>query len=652
MIKLSLLMFFFSLNTFAAPYVAKVIYLRGKSTCLSPGEKKARKIKSSDKFVEDDSILTYDKSILKIRFFDKSVTTLGSRSKLVIKKSNPDKGSILGLLKGKIRSSMKTDKKKRLFIKTRSAAIGVRGTDFQTIYNHKIFATSLITFNGQVAMAKIRQKRGTHQQRKKISSSNPNSNVDTITIKLAATNEFDEFSEFDKLLDQEKAVKVNPGRFSTTVASLERATVPVKISPTQYKLLKENKNLKESKKSEEIIKEKIETEQIIEEPPETVLADEPPPEGFFNEKTQEFAPRAGGYLDPETGIYVPPEKTAKFDKLNKVYIPSEKMGGITSKTGNYAAPEGLELNAKNGFIVDKKLPTTEKSELLAMQTNLNKHIKTSIETDTTKKETVDVVVAKIKTPMRGKRYRIGSVHASVGLIPLTEKLNYKNKQNAQEFEFDSETSPDILINVNWRISKTWGTGVEIQGGSIEYNDYRDKYNEYNSPHQQENDRSKFFLYGLYFHTPSLYLKAGPGTMKRSYAKIDQYTVTATGTDLLVSSAYFEDMESPFFQIKFGAVFYDKQSLNITGELGSAVIFGKKQLHLEVGTGLELNANINALWRFSRKWSLSGLLHIAHEQRKATSVWYSGPDNSGYATRTEYETKRNNLGIGLTINCDI
>ena len=65
---------------------------------------------------------------------------------------------IITLLKGKIRSKVKKTKahsKNKFFVKTQNAALGVRGTDFQTIYNPENNVTNLLTFKGKVAMINV-----------------------------------------------------------------------------------------------------------------------------------------------------------------------------------------------------------------------------------------------------------------------------------------------------------------------------------------------------------------------------------------------------------------------------------------------------------------------------------------------------------------
>src|SRR3989339_1655325 len=149
-------MLFSCLSAFAKQDVAKVIFIKGLATELKPGQSKATPIVQNQALQEDSSVLTHEKSVLKIHFFDGSQTTLGPNSKFIIKKSDPSKGSILGLLKGTIRTQLNKSDNKKLFIQTRTAALGVRGTDFQAIYNPEIYITSLVTYSGRVAMAKVK----------------------------------------------------------------------------------------------------------------------------------------------------------------------------------------------------------------------------------------------------------------------------------------------------------------------------------------------------------------------------------------------------------------------------------------------------------------------------------------------------------------
>ena len=79
-----------------------------------------------------------------------------------IKEFPKSDAGIIQLMKGQIRSkvtkdymNMKDKNKSKLFIKTKTAAMGVRGTDFQVNYNPINEATSLVTFEGNVVMAQL-----------------------------------------------------------------------------------------------------------------------------------------------------------------------------------------------------------------------------------------------------------------------------------------------------------------------------------------------------------------------------------------------------------------------------------------------------------------------------------------------------------------
>ncbi len=148
----------FSLMVQAKEY-GKVVMMKGKATILYPGEREAKELKENDKIPQDSSILTYDKSFVKIIFPDGSTLNLGSKSKMVVQQfKTKDDPSITVLMKGVIRAKVQKDynllrKNKEVFlIRTVSASLGVRGTEFQisTSDNHEF--ASVVTFEGSVAV--------------------------------------------------------------------------------------------------------------------------------------------------------------------------------------------------------------------------------------------------------------------------------------------------------------------------------------------------------------------------------------------------------------------------------------------------------------------------------------------------------------------
>ena len=100
--------------------------------------------------------------------------------------------------------------KSKLYIKTKSAAMGVRGTDFQVNFDRKSSATTLVTFQGAVAMARIAE---------------------------AANKAFDR-NALESTLRSKDAVLVQRGQFAGTAPS-KAATTPQKVPDTTLQTLKD-----------------------------------------------------------------------------------------------------------------------------------------------------------------------------------------------------------------------------------------------------------------------------------------------------------------------------------------------------------------------------------------------------------------------------
>jgi len=370
----SILLFLLPTFVFAVEkgaYIAEVVRIRGEATQLSPGAKMARAVEIGDKFIEDTSIVTGAKSFLKIKFIDNSEMNVGPESKIVIAEMKKESPGVISLLKGRIRTEVQKDatsNTNKLFIKTRTAAMGVRGTDFQTIYNPDNKMTSLLTYRGEVAMARVDEK--TYQKLEEAPEKTIERNDVTkdVEVKEVPAKKLDEATELNKILKSNTTVLVPPGQNSFASDALKKASLPVKISPVQLEVLYKNKEFAE--KSRDNINAVSEAEKPI----NTTLkvADQKAPaEGLFNEKTGDFAPKAGGYIDIATGLYIAPEADAKLDKEKGVYV-SKKVGDIDADTGQYVAPKGLILDAKKGFVLASE--ADKKPELLALKEDLNKTI--------------------------------------------------------------------------------------------------------------------------------------------------------------------------------------------------------------------------------------------------------------------------------------
>lgn len=363
-----------SLNIYAATGapIATVIKLRGTVTKLLPGALEASAVVVDDKFPEDTSIVTGPKSFIKIKFVDNSELNMGPESKIVISEMGMESPGIISLLKGRIRTEVQKSivpdeqSKNKFYIRTRTAAMGVRGTDFQTIYNPDNRMTSLLTYKGAVAMAKIDES--THKRFEEGTTEVVREDKDHAPkIKVIPGKAIPEKDLMVKVLDNANTVVVPPGQNSFASNALKKSSLPVKISPVQLNALYKNREFDEKnpvnmKSGIDVKNQKMEI---------VAAAQSAPVDGLYNAKSGDFAPKAGGFIDQTTGLYVAPDAGASFDEKNGVYN-AEKSGNFDADTGDYFAPKGLILDAKNGFILEKNADV--KPELLALREDLNKNI--------------------------------------------------------------------------------------------------------------------------------------------------------------------------------------------------------------------------------------------------------------------------------------
>ncbi|OUR99603.1 hypothetical protein A9Q84_00865 [Halobacteriovorax marinus] len=321
-------------STSAKGIIATITLLKGSGSVLFPGAQHVVPIKKGMKLLEDTSILTNDKTFVKISFLAGGKTSIGANTKIVLVKGGKKKATFVSLLKGQIRANIPKKSgrvhdnlKHKLIIKTRHASLGVRGTEFLTVHNPENHITSMITFKGEVAFVKVKKNLLSTKVEKRI-------------LGLMQVD------DFDAILDGKDSEVVREGRYSGVIPTKEIATIPTKISPKQYEILKSNVNLDFDNKSEVVSNGEKDKKGTYK-----TYVDDPPAEGFYDDETGAYAPRSGGYLDIETSIYVQPDPGSKLDKKNNVYILSDQFGGVDEKTGDYIPPEGLSLTASKGFVI-------------------------------------------------------------------------------------------------------------------------------------------------------------------------------------------------------------------------------------------------------------------------------------------------------------
>jgi hypothetical protein len=445
-----------SIPSFARDVIAKVIKAHGKVSKLIQGEKEATKVNIGDTLYRYTSLVTQASSFVKVQFNDQSTLSLGPNGMLVLNEFKLGSPGFVTLLKGNLRTKVKKNKnlekaKNKFYVRTRSAAMGVRGTEFQAMYNPDNRVTSLLTYKGEVAMTDfdLNQPLEKYQKPKyRQEVVRKNGKVEVRNVELATTEGPNTASEqLEHALDMNEAVVVKKGQYSGTVHSLKRTSLPVKINPVQYRALYQNQELKDKflKKNvfvasgRDVLKEKS---------PVNLAPQKAPLEGYFNPKTKEFAPKAGGYLDFSTGLYVPPEETAEYHGKSGTYIPS-KTGSFDAETGQYIPPKGLVLDSTKGFIIsDRKSKGEKKKVLLALRSDLNKVIAQDIilaDPEKDKKNTM------ISARVLSNRERFTKNMVSFTIRPYAETIDYTDSTNGS---FELESSGGKAFEIDWEHNST------------------------------------------------------------------------------------------------------------------------------------------------------------------------------------------------------
>jgi hypothetical protein len=323
-----------ALPAFAADR-ATVILLRGTAKTQT-----GQVLSLKDVVDPGTTITTEAKSFVKLLFADQTQMNIGPGSTMKIEATKPGEVSLVSLVAGQIRAKVSKDPlanpaapKDKLVIKTRTAAMGIRGTDFNVSYNPANRVTALITFEGHVAMANL----------------NPNEH----TLRVLA--------------DDSRLQHVGPGQYSGSHADSPVPTVPVRISPVQLEALRENDSFRGLGEKPAAAAPGFASPVPPGVDPRAFSSDArtnalpapavnepsfkaPPAEGFYDEKTKSYAPRSGGFVDLGSGRYLPPPAGAAFDANTNTYLPPKAMGEVDLSTGMYVPPKGVELDPVKGFV--------------------------------------------------------------------------------------------------------------------------------------------------------------------------------------------------------------------------------------------------------------------------------------------------------------
>tara|TARA_R110000868_G_scaffold75979_3_gene218900 strand:- start:4106 stop:5908 length:1803 start_codon:yes stop_codon:yes gene_type:complete len=442
-VRIALIFSLFFVPTSYAGDMAKVIRIRGYATQLAPGAMDARTVELGQKIFEDTSILTKEKSFVVLEFTDGSRMSIGPNSKVVVVKARNEDAGLVSLLKGKIRSQVNPEdnNKDKYIIRTRTAAMGVRGTDFMSSYNPDNKATSLVTFKGRVAMARL-DSSAEDLEGKKIEVTR-NEAGEPLVEKTRASSRT-RMEELKEVLSSEQVVSVESGEFSGAVAGLKQPTQPVGVNPVQLDLMYKNEQLATTKGNEKLAEVDF-----------SKIKHRGNPNSSYDPKTGKFTPRAGGFVDPDTALYIPPKEDAVLDEARNIY-QAKDIGFVNKETGDYVPPEGLILDARNGFV-----PKINDGTMIAQAGEMNK----TIAKEVVLKKEADVVP--IVRPNKRERIALGSVSLRFG--PGHESHNVSEDSLGSNFKNDADGGFSILLSHDHAGEHDWQAITRL---GLKSNDHR------------------------------------------------------------------------------------------------------------------------------------------------------------------------------------
>ena len=310
-------------------------------------------LKEGEKIIVPGLLTTLDKS-LAVLHNEEGTITLGPNSKLYLSEKKQSEPTLLQLLKGVVRGQIsgKENKNYKLYLKTRSASLGVRGTDFVVVYNDQNHITSNLTLNGKVAFFKKNDKSILESLREDFDKTGDPKDHET-EINLLK----------DELADY-KTVIIDHGKFSGAYPTYDLPLKPTLISPKQAEILSadhslgttanQNTSTIVNKTSQDF---QLSNKNLIPEPAESI--DENRLLNGPSSSLDHKAIRQGGLLDINTGIYVMPPLGSTFNKATDTFELPRQYGGIDSQTGQYRPPENIKLDPLKGFVKiknDQEIP--------------------------------------------------------------------------------------------------------------------------------------------------------------------------------------------------------------------------------------------------------------------------------------------------------
>lgn len=611
----SIIYFFITFTLFsnivlATPYIAKVVRVRGKATQLEPGAEVARKIKVGDKLRVDTSILTGNKSFVRVLFLDNSVLNVGPRSKVSVVETKEDGTSFIHLLKGTIRSKIhknKASSKHKFYVKTRSAAMGVRGTEFQVVYNPANNISSLVAYKGEVAMAKVEEdpaaevKRLKKIRRKQLAQRSVETTASGEVEYIESKGNYDLEGRMDQALTNKETVNVKQGQYSGTVNSIKRASIPVKISPVQLNALYDNDEMKEKVRRSEVKAKSLSLENqnfAIK-----AEAQEPPPEGFYEPKTGKFAPRSGGVLDINSGLYIPPEKDSVFNGKSKVFVPTDSSGRIDSETGQYVTPKGVKLDSVKGFIA-RGSKNKDQQVLLAQVDNLNRATKV--------KFWAGDDLSKVEAPTFkhwSETEKLSKDIIEIETFGYTESFESTNETGGTSRSLKSESAKRLLIRWSHNSESKWQPITSFGFKATEYST-----TERGTLGQPTRDGVMLGI-GVRYNLSSRW-----NFLSELFMEQELYMNSEN------SNLYLKRVSVPKLKLGFEGALFKTGRFSFDTHLYLVMAMPKESGSHELGMGLGYGLDLLPRWWLNRKWTLYTGFSLQNQSQSVSNTGFKA-DNS-------------------------
>jgi hypothetical protein len=351
----------FTSQVFAGTKVAVVKMIRGEVVAELAG--KIIKLKKGDWVEEGQLVKTEKKSFVKLVFIDKSSINIGPGSEVIIENFSKTEAGLLNLVRGKIRAKVTKDylemskgQKSKLYLKSASAVMGIRGTDFMFTYSEKTKTSSAILFEGSVSFSKLKE------------------------------NERPQYKNMEKFIERDN-IRIKPGEFSVATKGATSATIPAVLNVKQREALEKNENfgtqmrtpastVKKDHKQKSLVppglsgkivannnselKKEVGTlihSQAMRAPASVAIEGVKAPTNIAPTNAEGFItsdgavkPANGSMMHLDTGTIIAPPENSAYDPGTNTYIASDEAGTISSK-GEYTPPKNIIYKEETGEFI-------------------------------------------------------------------------------------------------------------------------------------------------------------------------------------------------------------------------------------------------------------------------------------------------------------